>query len=283
MPSNVNMFGAWWNNTIPQQILLKKYFHDEEVKEAENDFDRAFEMFAQRVASIFPDEKIKDFVYRGIYDGTFMPAGRTLYGAGAKGKFKASLSNCYILPSPSDCIESIFDTSKEMARIFSYGGGCGVSLSNLRPRGAKVHNSAKTSTGAVSFMDAFNVVGEVIGAHGRRSALLVALDCTHPDLEEFLTVKQNNDKIQGANISIKFNDEFMRAVITNKPFTLRFFCKDTGEEIKKTINARDFFMKFAEAQYDWAEPAALYIDRIQQYNILSGYPESEYKIEVTNP
>lgn len=283
--SNVNMYGAWWKDTIPQNILKKKYFHEEELKVAETDFDKAFLMFVERVASIFPKDKDKigEFVAESIVDGTFLPAGRTLYGAGSKGKFKASLSNCYILPSPEDNIESIFDTAKEMARIYSYGGGAGVCISNLRPRDAIVHNSAKTSSGAVSFMDVFNIVGEVIGNNGRRSALLIALDCTHPDIEEFLTIKQNNDKIQGANISIKFTDEFMKAVKRGEDVTLRFDNEEAGVHVERKINAAEFFYKFAEAQHEWGEPGALFIDMVQNWNLLSGYPKEDYNIEVTNP
>lgn len=283
--SNVNMYGAWWKDTIPQNILKKKYFHEEELKVAETDFDKAFLMFVERVASIFPKDKDKigEFVAESIVDGTFLPAGRTLYGAGSKGKFKASLSNCYIMPSPADNIESIFDTAKEMARIYSYGGGCGVDISNLRPRDAIVHNSAKTSSGAVSFMDVFNIVGEVIGNNGRRSALLIALDCTHPDIEEFLTIKQNNDKIQGANISIKFTDEFMKAVKRGEDVTLRFDNEEAGVHVERKINAAEFFYKFAEAQHEWCEPGALFIDMVQNWNLLSGYPKEDYNIEVTNP
>lgn len=285
LKGNVNSYGAWWRDTIPQNILKKKYFHEEELKVAETDFDKAFLMFVERVAGIFPKDKDKigEFVAESIVDGTFLPAGRTLYGAGAKGKFKASLSNCYILPSPEDNIESIFDTAKEMARIYSFGGGCGTCISKLRPKDAIVHNSAKTSSGAVSFMDVFNIVGEVIGNNGRRSALLIALDCTHPDIEEFLTIKQNNDKIQGANISIKFTDEFMKAVKRGEDVTLRFDNEEAGVHVERKINATEFFHKFAEAQREWCEPGALFIDMVQNWNLLSGYPKEDYNIEVTNP
>lgn len=248
------MYGAWWKDTIAHNILTKKYFHEDELALAETDYEAAFFKFVKRVASIFPDNNIRTFVENSIFDGTFMPAGRTLYGAGAKGKFKASLSNCYILPSPEDNIESIFETAKEMARIYSFGGGCGTCISKLRPKDAVVHNSAKTSSGAVSFMDVFNIVGEVIGNNGRRSALLIALDCTHPDIEEFLTIKQNNDKIQGANISIKFTNEFMEAVKHGEDVTLRFDNEEADVHVERKINAAEFFHKFAEAQREWCEP-----------------------------
>lgn len=282
--SNVNMYKVWWDDEIPQNIIKKKYMHDDELKIVEQEgFDAGFNAFIKRVSSIFSTKELQDFMAESIIDGTFLPAGRTLYAAGCKGKFRATTSNCYILPSPKDNIESIFDVGKEMARIFSLGGGAGINLSNLRPKGAKVNNSAKTSSGAVSFMDVYNVIGEVIGNNGRRAAILISLNCDHPDIEEFLTIKQNNDKIQGANISICFTDDFMTSVISNENFELHFKNEENGEEVKKEINARDFFRKFCEAQYDWGEPGALFIDNVRECNLLSGYPINEYRIDTTNP
>ena len=115
------------------------------------------------------------------------------------------------------------------------------------------------------------------------AAILISLNCDHPDIEEFLTIKQNNDKIQGANISICFTDDFMTSVISNESFELHFKNEENGEEVKKEINARDFFRKFCEAQYDWGEPGALFIDNVRECNLLSGYPINEYRIDTTNP
>lgn len=115
------------------------------------------------------------------------------------------------------------------------------------------------------------------------AAILISLNCDHPDIEEFLTIKQNNDKIQGANISICFTDDFMTSVISNENFELHFKNEENGEEVKKEINARDFFRKFCEAQYHWGEPGALFIDNVRECNLLSGYPINEYRIDTTNP
>lgn len=287
--SNVNSFDKlWWRDYIAKNILTKKYYHDEELaifnKGGEENEDIAFDMFVDRVASIaldYGDKPIAKFMRESLYRGDFILAGRSLYGAGAKGKFKSSLSNCYIEPKPDDNLESIFKVAGEMARIFSFGGGVGIDISNLRPRDSKVQNVARTSSGAVSFMNLFSSVGETIAQNNRRGALLIALDCTHPDIQEFLTIKQNNDKVQGANISIKFTDEFMKAVTDNKDINLYFKVKATGEEIIKTINAREFFEKFAKAQHGYAEPGALFINRVRNWNLLSQY--KDYKINVTNP
>lgn len=273
MTSNLNKYGNWYETEVAQNIIAKKYLHEGES---------SFADLANRVSSIF-SENLQKYIKKAMYDGDFFLAGRSLYGAGAKGKFKATMSNCYILPNVRDDLESIFNTCKEMAVTFSRGGGCGLNISNLRPDGAKVNNAARTSSGAVSFMDMFDQVGEIIGCNHRRAALLLGLRCDHPDLEKFLTIKRNNTKIQAANISVLFTDEFMQAVKDNKDYTLHFDVKASGEHIEKVINARDFFMRFCEQGRDWAEPGGLFIDRINSYSLLDGYPKDEYHIDITNP
>lgn len=261
----------WYDNEVSQSILKAKYYHPGETTPDE---------FMDRVSSIFSDG-LRQRIRAYMADAAFCPAGRTLYAAGAKGKFKVSLSNCYILPSPEDNIESIFKVNSEIARIFSYGGGIGVNISHLRPKGSRVNNAARTSTGAVSFLKIFDATGEVISQNGRRGAMMMGLDCDHPDLYEFLRIKQNNEKLASMNISVLFTDEFMEAVRTNSDFTLHFDVKATGEHIETVINARNFFKEFCRTQWDWGDPGALFKDPLNQYTLLAGYPE--YKIEITNP
>ena len=259
----------WYDNEISMGIMKRKYLHEGESPED----------FILRVASIFSD-KLKPYALEVLNNADFLPAGRTLFGAGFKGALKLSLSNCYILPTMTDTIESIFDTAKMLARISSYGGGSGLSIDNLRPKGAPVNNSALTSTGAVSFLNIFDVTGSTIGQNGRRAAIMVGLRCDHPDIEEFLKIKQNDEKLSSMNISIKFTDEFIKAVEDNKNFTLYFDSPETGR-IEKVINAKDFFMEFCETQLDYGEPGAIFIDRVRSYQTLSGYPE--YRIDISNP
>lgn len=261
----------WYDNEISQGILREKYYHKGETNP---------EQFMDRVSSILDDD-LRPRVRGYLEEASFCPAGRALYAAGSKGKFKVSLSNCYILPSPKDDLESIFKSNYEIARIFSYGGGIGINISGLRPKGSEVRNVARTSTGAVSFMKIFNVTGEVISQNGRRGAMMVGLNCDHPDIYEFLHIKQNEEKLSSMNISILFTDEFMEAVKNDTDYTLRYHVESTGENIERVIRARDFFMEFCETQWDWGDPGALFSDRLNDYHLLAGYPE--YKIEITNP
>ena len=261
----------WYDNEISRGILAAKYYHEGETTP---------QQFIDRVSSVFKGD-FRERMKKYITDGDFSPAGRTLYAAGSRGKFKVSMSNCYILPSPEDNLESIFHSNYEIARIFSYGGGIGINISNLRPAGSRVHNVARTSTGAVSFMKIFNTTGEVISQNGRCGAQMVGLNCSHPDIYEFLHIKQNEEKLSSMNISILFTDEFMEAVRDDKEYTLRFHVESTGENIERTIRARDFFREFCETQWDWGDPGALFSDRLNDYHLLAGY--DEYQIEITNP
>lgn len=261
----------WAKDEVAYNVFRAKYAKDDMESPA---------MFCQRVASIC-DESIRDRVECLLANGAFFFGGRTMYLAGRKQEINAAGSNCYVVPIEDDTIEAIYEANKHMARIFSKGGGVGTDISILRPRNAKVNNAAKSSTGAVSFLDLFNETGNVISQHGRRGATMVSIDCSHPDIEELLDTKMKGDRLQSMNVSIKFTDEFMTAVDCDKPYTLKFDVKSTGEHIEKTIKAREFFKKFCECQWNWGDPGALFIDEFNDYNMLSGY--DNFHILTTNP
>ena len=175
-----------------------------------------------------------------IIDKKFLFAGRILANRGLnKEGRKVTYSNCYVIPKVEDSLESIFDTAKYLARTFSYGGGAGIDISKLRPNGSVVHNAAKTTSGAVSFMDLYSLTTELIGQKGRRAALMISMDISHPDIEEFIDIKTDLNKITKANISVKINNEFMKAVEENKKYMCRFTVENTGEVIEKEIDAKN--------------------------------------------
>lgn len=237
------------------------------------------EEFCDRVASIVRPT-LQSFVRNGLAEGSFCFGGRTLYMAG-RPEVKASSSNCYIMPMPEDNIESIYKSNAEMARIFSRGGGAGVNISKLRPKGAKVRNAAETSTGAVSFLELYNTTGDIIGARGRRAAEMVCLNCDHPDVEEILDLKSKGSKLASMNISVLFTDEFMEAVMRDQKYNLHFECEDTGEVINKEINAREFFTRFCKVAWDMGDPGVMFNDRIQSHNYNPN--RKSYHISTSNP
>ena len=210
-----------------------------------------------------------------IADKKFLFGGRILSNRGIDDE-KVTYSNCYVISPPEDNIESIYDTAKKLARTYSYGGGCGIDISKLAPCGAKVNNQAKSTSGAVSFMDTFSQVTEQIGQNGRRGALMISIDCTHPDLEKFITVKSDLNKVTSANISVRVTDRFMVAVKNDEDWELYYKRNETGEEIKKTVKARDIFDLLCRNNWDYAEPGILYWDRITNWNLVSNDKGFEY-------
>lgn len=216
-------------------------------------------------------------IARMILEKKFLFGGRILSNRGmsSTGK-KVTYSNCYVIEPPEDNIESIFDRASKLARTYSYGGGCGLDLSKLAPRGAKVNNTADATSGSVSFMDLYSLVTGLIGQNGRRGALMLSLSCDHPDLEEFIGIKSDLDKVTKANISIRMTDEFMNAVVNKEMFTLKFSRPETGETITKEVNAYEIFKRICEMNNDYAEPGMLFWDRIENYSLLSNDPDFKY-------
>lgn len=167
----------------------------------------------------------KDFKY-------IIPGGSVMSGCGTGAL--VSLSNCFVIGSPKDSYSEIMKTRSQQAQLMKRRGGVGYDLSQLRPRGARVNNAAKSSTGAASFMDVCSDITNEVAQNGRRGALMLSMSINHPDIEEFITKKQDLAKVTGANISVKVTDEFMQAVIENKDYTLRFPVDESDLSYKET-------------------------------------------------
>ena len=245
----------WLGNKNPLVIDIwnKKYKYENET----------FEEWLDRVSG--KDEDVK----RLIKEKKFLFGGRILANRGLQnhGK-KVTYSNCYVLQVEEDSIEAIYKTCADLARTFSYGGGVGIDISPLRAKGMSVHNAAKTTTGAVSFMNTFSNVSEVIGQNGRRGALMLSIDCHHPDLEEFINIKTDLNAVTKANISVRITDDFMDAVVNKKDWDL-FFETENGDKLVKTVKAHEIFRLLAKNNWSMAEPGILFWDRIENYNLLS--------------
>ena len=249
------------DNQIGVDIWERKYRYDHEN----------LEQWFDRVSG--GDEDVRQL----IKDKKFLFAGRILANRGLyKDGRKVTYSNCYVIPPPEDSLESIFDCAKSLARTFSYGGGCGIDISKLSPRGAHINNAAKETSGAVSFMDLYSLTTELIGQNGRRGALMISISCDHPDIEEFITIKSDLNKITKANLSIRVTDKFMQAVDYDTTYTLSYVREETGEKIERKVRAKELFDKFCYMNWDYAEPAFLFWDRIKSYNLLSEDDAFEY-------
>ena len=254
------------DNQIGIDIWQKKYCHCGET----------FDHWLDRIAEGNSD------VRRMLAEKKFLFGGRILANRGLhKAGIKVTYSNCYVLTPPEDSIESIFEAAGKLARTFSYGGGVGIDLTKLAPRGAKINNTASETSGSVSFTDLYSMVTGLIGQHGRRGALMLTISCEHPDTEEFMNVKTDLERVTKANMSIRMTDEFMRAVRDNEIYTQTFIRPETDETIRKDLDANAFFKKLCSANWDYGEPGCLFWDRISNWNMLSEFPDFEYA--GTNP
>ena len=248
-------------NQLGTDIWTKKYCNEGE----------SFDEWVGRISG--GNEEIA----RYIREKKFLFGGRILSNRGLdKEGRKVTYSNCYVVDPPEDNIESIFDCAKKLARTYSYGGGCGVDISKLSPRGARINNAAKETSGSVSFMELYSLVTALIGQNGRRGALMISIDCSHPDVEEFIDLKTDLEKVTKANISVRIHEDFMEAVKKNEDYLLHYTREATGQVIEKQVNARDLFRKIAETNWDYAEPGALFWDRIEGWNLLSNTKEFSY-------
>jgi ribonucleoside-diphosphate reductase alpha chain len=193
----------------------------------------------------------------------------------------ASLSNCVVLPEIFDSYGGIFYTDQQLAQLFKRRCGVGIDISTLRPAGAHVSNAAGTTTGAISFMERFSNTTREVAQNGRRGALMITIDIAHPDVEQFIAIKQDLSKVTGANISIRLSDEFMQAVTEDKDFTLRFPIDAPKPEFSRKVKARELWNTVITCAHNTAEPGLIFWDRQHYYSTSSVYPG--YKNVSTNP
>ena len=213
----------------------------------------------------------------------FIPGGRIMHGAG--NQKRVTMLNCYTIPVHDDSIESIFEWMKEAARTYSLGGGVGTDISPLRPRGAPVNNAARSSTGAVSFMELFSLTTGTIGQSGRRGALMITIADDHPDVLDFIKVKRNLDRVRFANISVRVSDEFMRAVEDDGTWDLAF--ENEKARVRKTVRARELWSELIKGARDFAEPGLIFWSSTKRWstseyngmNVFTTNPCSEIPLE----
>lgn len=272
---------SFYGDEIAASVFLKKYaLRDADNQIIEFTLDEAKDRWAGAVAGV---ENLQDIsfafnYFRELYE-YMLPAGRQMFALG-NDYVRATYSNCYVTKIQEDSIEGIFGAAQKMARTFSYGGGVGLCIGELRPADSKVSNSARFSTGAASFMELYSMTTNLIGQCGRRGACMLTIPVNHPDVEQFVNIKHNNtDKVKHANISIKLSDEFMKAVEEDKDFIL---CFGTHHEtIEKTIKARDLWQKIIQSARDSAEPGLMFWDRMAEMSPSDSY--SNLQIHATNP
>ena len=200
-----------------------------------------------------------------------------MHGAGrTETRRQPTLSNCYVIPIEEDSLEGIYRCLTESAFVYRTGGGVGTDLSVLRPKGSPVNSTFGGSPGSTAFMHLLSESTNTVAQAGRRGALMLTLRVDHPDIEDFIVIKNDprRIKVQYANISVLATDEFMEAVMRGKDFDLRW-----GGRVYQTVNARELWDKIIKNAHASAEPGVIFWDRMQQSHNL----EYENPLTTTNP
>ena len=240
------------------------------------EFSRIEDKFGTDQPGHLSEEEVYSYFENFKY---IVPQGSPMMGIG-NNEVAVSLSNCVVVDSPEDNVSSIIDTGKDLANLFKRRCGVGLDISHLRPEGAPVHNSARTTTGAWSFADFYSYVCRMIGQNGRRGALMISLDIRHPDIFQFVKMKHDLSKVTGANVSVKISDDFMKAVEGNETFTLQFPIE--GEpEFTHEIQAVELWEEIINSAAETAEPGLLMWDNITKN--LPAHEYTQFKTLTTNP
>ncbi len=223
---------------------------------------------AKALSSVEKDEKDRDYWYHQffelLFDFRFVPGGRVMHGAGREdARRRPTLANCYVIPIEEDSLEGIYRGLAESAMVYRTGGGVGTDLSKLRPEGATVNATIDHSPGSTAFMNLFSESTNTVSQAGRRGALMLTLRVDHPDIERFITIKNDvrRMKVQYANISVLITHEFMDAVMHDREFELRW-----GGKVWRKVNAKELWFKIIKNAHASAEPGIIFWDTMKDYH-----------------
>ena len=248
------------DNDLAIDVLRNKY-----LAPGEEGPLHIWDRIARAMASVEQDPQYwYDRFFSLLMDFKFIPGGRVMHGAGRdEAKRKPTLSNCYVIPIEEDSLESIYRCLSESAMVYRTGGGVGTDLSVLRPKGASVNATVDASPGCTAFMNLLSESTNAVSQAGRRGALMLTLRVDHPDIEDFITIKNdaNRTKVQYANISVLVTHEFMQAVMADSDFDLRW-----GGEVFRTVRARELWNRIITNAHASAEPGIIFWDTMREYH-----------------
>ncbi|MBT4612044.1 MAG: adenosylcobalamin-dependent ribonucleoside-diphosphate reductase [Gemmatimonadetes bacterium] len=248
------------DNDLAIDVLRSKYLAPGETGPLQ-----MWDRIARAMASVEEDEQYwYDQFFSLLIDYKFIPGGRVMHGAGREeSKRRPTLSNCYVIPIEEDSLEGIYSCLRESAMVYRTGGGVGTDLTILRPKGAPVNATVDQSPGCTAFMNLLSESTNAVSQAGRRGALMLTLSVEHPDIEDFITIKNDSTrtKVQYANISVLITHEFMEAVIGDTDCDLRW-----GGQIYRTVRARDLWDKVIANAHASAEPGIIFWDTMKEYH-----------------
>ncbi len=239
----------------------------------------------ERIEKRYPNPMSKEEVFSLLDHFRYIiPQGGPMTGIGNNLQI-ASLSNCFVIGNRkhADSYGGIFRMDEEQVQLMKRRGGVGHDLSELRPTGTPVLNSALTSTGIVPFMERYSNSTREVAQDGRRGALMLSLSIKHPDAERFIDAKTESGKVTGANVSIKIDDEFMRAAKEGRPYHQQFPIDSDNPSVEVDIDAKRLWEKIIHNAWQSAEPGVLFWDTIIRESIPDCYADLGFTTVSTNP
>jgi len=238
-----------------------------------------------RIEERYPNPMSADEIYELLKGFNYIvPQGGPMTGIGNNYQI-ASLSNCFVIghKKPADSYGGIMRLDEEQVQLMKRRGGVGHDLSHIRPAGSPVLNSALTSTGVVPFMERYSNSTREVAQDGRRGALMLSISIKHPDSENFIDAKLEQGKVTGANVSVKIDDEFMRAALHGKTYKQQYPVDAENPKVVKEIEANKLWKKIIYNAWRSAEPGVLFWDTIIRESIPDCYADLGYKTVSTNP
>lgn len=272
------------DDKLATDITVDKYLLSDEDKYYEltpDDMHRRLSKELSRVEYNYKNPVSEEEIFFLLKDFRYViPQGSPMAGIGNPFQI-TSLSNCFSLPNCYDGYNSILYTDQEMVQIEKRRGGVGTDLSNIRPKNMKVRNAAKTTDGIGVFMKRFSNSTREVAQNGRRGALMLTLSCHHPEILTFIRAKHNLEEITGANISVRWTDEFMNAVKNNEKVQLRWPVDSPDPQVSEYVDAKSIWKEFIHSAWKSAEPGALFWSTILRDSPSDCYPQ--YRTICTNP
>ncbi|PWG04196.1 adenosylcobalamin-dependent ribonucleoside-diphosphate reductase [Polaribacter aquimarinus] len=277
------------NDELAATVWLNKYaLKDSEgniYESSPNDMHRRIASEIARVEDKYINPLSESEIFEVIKNFKYIvPQGSPMAGIGNPFQI-ASLSNCFVIGNngESDSYGGILKIDQEQVQLMKRRGGVGHDLSHIRPKGSPVKNSALTSTGIVPFMERYSNSTREVAQDGRRGALMLSVSINHPDAEDFIDAKLEQGKVTGANVSVRIDDAFMKAIKEGKEYTQKYPVFSENPLYKTTINANAIWKKIVHNAWKSAEPGILFWDTIINESVPDCYADLGYKTVSTNP
>ena len=272
---------------LAAEVFISKYaMKDSNGNLYESNPDQMHRRLAKEIARIeskYKNPLTEDQIYNSLKDFKYIvPQGGPMTGIGNNHQI-VSLSNCFVIGKENDSYGGIMKVDEEQVQLMKRRGGVGHDLSHIRPKGSPVLNSALTSTGVVPFMERYSNSTREVAQDGRRGALMLSLSINHPDAAEFIDAKLEKGKITGANISVKIDDDFMKAVESNSEYVQKFPVNSNNPKYENKIKAKTLWDKIIHNAWKSAEPGILFWDTIEKESVPDSYADLGYKTISTNP